>query len=303
MDQDIKSSYTEQHKGGAEFHREKEMIFDYVILNGELIPIEQAQIFLFNSALFSNFGVYEAVKIDQGRPFFLKEHLHRLFNSAQLLDLKLGVEVATLEAWFKKLIKLDPEATWSLKILVVGALAADETPLIALKPTPLATYPAVYYQTGATAILYEGQRLLPACKSLNMLLNFLARRAATQANTLESLLYHDGHLTEGSRSNLFAVKGGRIITPPKAAVLSGITREIIFAVMQDTAYPIDEMALPAAPHSFDEFFITSTSMHVMPITQIDGRPVGDGRPGPVTKMAMQRFEAFYSQIMTDGEGA
>jgi branched-subunit amino acid aminotransferase/4-amino-4-deoxychorismate lyase len=148
--------------------------------------------------------------------------------------------------------------------------------------------------------LYEGQRSLPACKSLNTLVNYLARRAAIRVGALEGLLHHHGQLTEGARSNIFTVRRGQLITPPATDVLSGITRDVILQVMQDTAYPVVEAPVPVDVSWYDESFISSTSMHVMPITQINGQPVGNGRVGPVTHLVMDRFAAHYRRVMDAG---
>jgi branched-subunit amino acid aminotransferase/4-amino-4-deoxychorismate lyase len=272
-------------------------IFDYAILNGTCLPVDRLQISIFNKALFSGFGVYEAIKVDQGRPFYLEEHVQRLFQSAAMIDLALNVDGPTLISWVETLREIDPQATWRLTVLALGAVEAGEQPLIAMRPEALATYPPHFYRDGAKAVLYQGQRLIPACKSLNTLASYLARRAAIRVGALEGLLYHHGHLTEGSRSNLFAVRQGQLITPPAIEVLSGITRDIIVQVMQDTGHPVIEAPLPAEPSLYDEIFISCTSMHVMPITQIDGRPVGSGQVGPVTKLAAARFAAHYRQVM------
>ena len=166
-----------------------------------------------------------------------------------------------------------------------------------MRPEALRSYPDHLYRTGASAVLFEGQRALPACKSLNTLVNFLARRVATQAGALEGLLHHNGSLTEGARSNLFAVHQGQLVTPPASEVLSGITRDIIVQVMQDTAHPVTEATLSTDLTRYDEIFISSTSMHVMPITRIDGQPIGAGSVGPVTSLAMARFETHYREVM------
>lgn len=279
------------------------MIFNYAILNGKLLPIRQAQIPIFNKAIFSSFGVYETMKVEQGRPFYLQEHLLRLFNSAEMIELESGVDIATLTDWFEKLVKVDPQATWVLRILALGAVEVSGAvkvsagPIIAMWPEVLPTYPSAFYLDGAAAILYEGQRAIPACKSLNALVNYLARRAAIRAGALEGLLHYEGHLTEGARSNIFAVRQGQLVTPPSSEVLSGITRDVIFYVMQKTDHPVVEATVPLDLSLYEEFFISSTSMHVMPITQIDGQPVGDGRVGPITKMVTARFETHYRQTM------
>jgi branched-subunit amino acid aminotransferase/4-amino-4-deoxychorismate lyase len=273
------------------------MIFDYAILNGQLWPVGQAKISVFNQAFFSSFGVYETVKVDRGRPFYLEEHLRRLLQSARMIDLKLGIEIETLAAWFEKLLQLDPQATWSLKLIALGALDAGAGPIIAMQPTPLPTYSADLYQNGAAAILYEGERFMPQCKSLNTLLSYLARREAIRAGAVEGLLYHTGHLTEGSRSNLFVVRQGQVMTPPTGLVLSGITRELILQVMREAGHPVVETPLSVDISLYEEFFISSTSMHVLPVTHINGQPVGDGQVGPLTKIAMAQFKAHYRQTM------
>ncbi|RME76797.1 MAG: hypothetical protein D6784_05095 [Chloroflexi bacterium] len=275
-------------------------IFQTAVVNGRRLPADQAQVSVFNKAVFASFGVYETIKVDRGRPFYLVEHLHRLEHSAALIDLPLPADVPAIAGWVRSLLQLDPQVTCRIFIVALGAVEAGERPLLALQAEPLPTYAPHLYQTGAEAVLFEGARALPACKSLNTLVNFLARRTARQAGALEGLLHHSGYLTEGSRSNLFAVRQGQLLTPPADEVLSGITRDIVLQVMRDTAYPVEEARLPVDISLYDELFITSTSMHVMPITRVEGHPVGTGTVGPVTRLVMDRFEAHYRQKIGDG---
>jgi branched-subunit amino acid aminotransferase/4-amino-4-deoxychorismate lyase len=272
-------------------------IFDYAVVNGELVPLHQVQISLFHPAYFANFGVYETVKIDRGRPFYLPDHLWRLHHSAGILGITLAADIPTLAGWFERLHQVDPQATWTLRILALGALKPQEQPLIAMQADPLPTYPAEFYQNGARAILYEGQRHLPPCKSLNTLISTLARRRATEAGALEGLLHFDGAVTEGSRSNLFAVRKGQLLTPPTSQVLSGITRELVIQVMQATPYPVVEAPLPINFSLYEELFITSTSMHVMPLTQVNRAAIGNGQVGPITRLAMKRFNQHYQKVI------
>lgn len=282
-------------------HPQDSVIFNYAIFNGDLLPVNEAKISIFNQAFFSSFGVYETVKIDNGRPFYLAEHLRRLQKSAEQLNLTLNVDRETLALWFHKLSAVDPQATWSLKIIVLGTTEAEDVPIIAMQPVVLPTYPTQLYRRGGAAILVEGQRVIPACKSLNTLVNYLARHQARQAGALEGLLHHNGYLTEGARSNLFAVQNRNILTPPIAEVLSGITRDVILQVMADSPHPVVEAPLPTDLSLYEEIFISSTSMHVMPITTIDNKPVGSGRVGPVTQIAMARFNRFYAEYMRSAE--
>jgi branched-subunit amino acid aminotransferase/4-amino-4-deoxychorismate lyase len=220
-----------------------------------------------------------------------------------MLELDLGVDVPTLAAWFERLGQVEPQATWTLRIFGIGATEAGSKPIIAMQADSLPLYPRTFYETGASAVLYEGQRHLPACKSLNTLANYLARRAATQVGALEGLLYHHDHLTEGARSNLFAMQQGQLITPPETEVLSGITRDIIIQIMRGTAYPVIEAPVLVDLSLYEEIFISSTSLHVMPITRIDGQAIGASQVGPVTRLAMERFERHYRQVMAGNEGS
>ncbi len=278
--------------------QEKSEIFNYVVVNGEVMPAEAAQTWLFNPAYFYSFGIYETVKIDRGRPFYLREHLQRLLNSAGMIDLDLNLDVETLALWFDRLQDIDRQATWSLKMLGLGDLSGGQ-PLVGLQALPLSTYPDHFYTEGARAVLYEGERALPRCKSLNTLVNYLAGAKARRAGALEGLLHNNGYLSEGSRSSLFAVREGRLLATPEAKVLPGITRDVLSHVMQTTAYPIIDVDLPADLSLYEEMFITATSMHVMPITEVEGHPIGDGRVGPITQLAMERFDGHYRAVMAE----
>lgn len=277
--------------------KKRSKIFNYAVVNGARIPFEQAQVSIFNKALWASFGVYETVKVDRGCPFYLEEHLHRLHQSAVMLDLGLEPDTATLTGWFELLLEVDRQATWSLRIVALGASDSGEKPVVAMQADVLPTYPDILYEKGTSAVLYAGQRSLPMCKSLNTLMNHLARRAAHRLGAVEGLLHHNGYLTEGARSNLFAVRGGKLITPPKEEVLSGITRDIILQEMRETDFPVFEEPMPVDLSLYDELFITSTSMQVLPIIKVNDQAIGDGQVGPVTRLAMARFKAHYQQLV------
>lgn len=282
--------------------KKRSQIFDYAVVDGRRVPFEQAQVSIFNKALWASFGVYESVKVDKGCPFYLEEHLRRLHQSAAMLDLGLELDITTLEGWFELLLEIDRQATWSLRIVALGASNPDERPIVAMQADVLPTYPETFYEKGTAAVLYAGQRSLPMCKSLNTLVNHLARRAAHQVGAVEGILHHNGYLTEGARSNLFAVRAGKLITPPAEEVLSGITRDIILQEMRETDFPVVEALLPVDLSLYDELFITSTSMHVLPVVRVNDQAIGDGRVGPVTRLAMARFNSHYQQVVCVAAG-
>jgi branched-chain amino acid aminotransferase len=274
------------------------MEFEHVILNGQLRPATEARVSLFSPALFSSFGVYESVEVVEGIPFHLYDHLSRLAESAEMIELSLPYSAHDISSWVRRLILENGNRDCLLRIIALGVTRAEDEALVALLPQPLPRYPDSCYREGAAVITYEGSRSLPACKSLNTLVNYLARRQATRANVHEAVLRTDGEMTEGSRSNIFAVRRGELLTPPSARALSGITRDIVIRLALEAGYrasevPLNVMDLPR----FDEFFVTSTSMHIIPIVRIGDVLVGKGQVGPVTLDLMDRFERYHRRYI------
>ncbi len=271
----------------------------FVSRNGELIPPAEARISIFNPALSGSYGVYESFQIVHGVPFAESEHLQRLAHSAAMIDLALPADLATFRAWIAGLLSANEAVECALRIFVLGPENGGETAAY-IWPQPAPTYPAAFYSEGATAITFEGQRSLPQAKTLNTLVSFLAQRNARAAGVHEGLLYHDGHLTEGSNSNLFSVIDDTLLTAPAQQVLSGVARDMVFRVAGQHDIPLREtdLALSDMPR-WHECFITSTSRHVMPITAIDGRPVGDGRVGPHSRRLMALFEDYFRQMIAE----
>ena len=153
-------------------------------------------------------------------------------------------------------------------------------------------YPKHFYQHGAKVITYAGERLIPTAKVKDLLLNFLAYRAAAQAGALDALLVDNGgNIREGTRSNFFAIKNKTLYTPPADEVLEGITKKIILEICAPH-FKIEESRIKLSElENYDEFFITSTSMNVMPIGQIDDLKL---RPAfPQTKLIQNLFQDYY----------
>jgi D-alanine transaminase len=269
----------------------------YISRNGVLIPPAEAHISVLTPTLYGAYGVYEAMQVVRGVPFEEAAHLRRLARSAEILGLPLPAELATFQRWIAEVLAANGVPACTLRLFVVGPENGEDA-IAYIWPQQPPVYPQDYYALGAAAITFEGCRYLPQAKSLNSLVSFLAQRAARAAGVHEALLYRDGHLTEGSNSNLFAVADGVVLTPPASTVLSGVTRDLVMALAGAQGMSLSEELLPLAEAArWDECFITSSSRHVMPITKVDGRPVGAGRVGPVTRRMMALFEAFIARSM------
>jgi branched-subunit amino acid aminotransferase/4-amino-4-deoxychorismate lyase len=267
--------------------------------NGELIPPAEARISIFNPALSRSYGGYESFQVIHSIPFAETEHLERLAHSAAMIDLALPGDLPTFRSWIAGVLAANQAVECALRIFVLGPENGGETGAY-IWPQPAPSYPAAFYSEGATAITFEGERSLPQAKTLNTLVSFLAQRRAKAAGVHEGLLYHDGHLTEGSNSNLFAVIDGTLFTPPAQQVLSGVARDMVFHVAERSGIPLREadLALTDLPR-WQECFITSTSRHIMPVTVVDGRPVGDGHVGPHTRGVMGLFEDYFDQMIVE----
>jgi D-alanine transaminase len=269
----------------------------YISRNGILVAPADASVSVLTPALYGAYGVYESLQVVDGSPFEEAGHLRRLARSAEILALPLPADLGTFHHWIAEVLAANGVPACTLRIFVVGPENGGEA-VAYIWPQAQPVYPQEYYVGGVSAITFEGCRYLPQAKSLNSLVSFLAQRAARAAGVHEGLLCRDGYLTEGSNSNLFALVDGVVMTPPAQAVLAGVTRDLVIALAAANGIPFREEPLPlAATARWTECLITSTSRHVMPVTTVDGKPVGDGRVGPVTRKLMALFEAYFADAM------
>lgn len=275
----------------------------YVSRNGVLIQPAQACVSVFNPAIYGAYGVYESMEVARGVVFAEDAHLQRLARSAALLDLALPADLSTFKKWIGEILAAHDAPECTLRLFVVGAERGRQA-IAFIWPQPPITYPPHLYTVGAATITVPGQRFLPEAKSINTLVSYLARRKAVAAGAHEGLLVHDGYITEGANSNFFAVLRDEVITPPAELVLPGVTRDILIGLARGAGIAVREAPLALAGASeWTECFITSTSRHVMPVTRIDGRPVGSGAVGPVTGRLMALFAEHFERAIGHPGGA
>ena len=273
------------------------MAFYHVGLNGQIVPAGEAQVSLLHTALLNGFGIYESIEVISGRPFHLDEHMARLADSARLIEIDLPYAPDEIGGWVRRLTQTVDEDC-ILRVVVLGAASEGDSVIVAILPQVLPRYPERYYRQGVRLVTYEGCRHMPACKSLSTLVNFLARRHAAHAGVHEAILSCDGQLTEGSRSNIFAVQHGELLTPPAGQVLSGITRDIVARLAGESGYPVRQRCLWLAElPKYDEFFITSTSMHIIPVVEIDNIRVNGGQVGRISAEMVRRFEDYHRRYL------
>jgi branched-chain amino acid aminotransferase len=283
----------------------------FASVNGEISPADQARVSVLDTGFVFGDGVYETLRTYSGRPFLLDRHLARLRASAA----RLGFEVPRSDESLSREIDLvlsragNPE---SYIRLIVTRGTGDMSyrfervkgPTIAIVVKPFEPLPDRYYAEGVPVIISSIRRnhpraLDPAIKSCNLLNSVLSVREAQAAGAIEPILLNDaGDVAEGASSNVFIVKDGTALTPPLAAgILAGVTRALILEMAAELGVAAREETLRAADLlSADEAFLTSTVREALPITSIDGKPVGSGRPGPITQRILQGFREYARRV-------
>ena len=277
---------------------------EFVILNGKAIKKEDATISIFDKAIFFDFAVYDSLKVIKGKPFFPKFHAERLLESAKVIGLEHNFDKDFIVNSYNLLIEKNKMTNGIIRVLFVGAGDKTEIPRLYMFVLGLTFYPEKFYKKGVKVITFEGERHFPQSKTTDLILNFLAYRKAQEEGALDSLLIdRGGFIREGTRTNFFAVKDGKIYTAPLSDVLEGITRKILMEIAKKNDLEVVEKKIKLADlDKYQEFFITSTSMNVMPVVEIRDKIVSK-EVGPITKQLMKLFKDYYKKEVFNEECA
>ncbi len=274
-----------------------------VYLDGEFVPENEAKISVFDHGFLYGDGVFEGIRAYNGRVFRLREHIDRLYDSAKAIDLEIPISKDEfIEIILETLRKNDLRDAYIRPIVTrgVGDLGLDprkcSKPSIIVITKPWGKLYGDLYEKGLTAITVGVRRnsfdaLPPNIKSLNYLNNVLAKIEANAKGGDEAIfLDRNGYISEGSGDNIFIVKNGEVSTPPTINNLKGITREVVIELIEKLGIPFRETNLGLYDlYTADEVFVTGTAAEIAPIVVIDGRKIGDGKPGKITKMLMDEF--------------
>ncbi len=245
---------------------------NYAVRNCELIPEEEATVPVTRREVFYGFAVYESLKVLEGVPLFVEEHLDRLFESARVLRLVHSFSRGAIADSFRSLAEANELGDASIRMLLIGG----EEPELFAYTAELPTYSEKLYRSGAESITYRGERMFPRAKSSSLLLNYIAGREAAERGALEALLVdREGRALEGTRSNLFAVRDGELLTAGED-VLAGVTRKHILDSFAEAGGRIryEKLSLQMLlAGRCEELFISSTSMGALPLRSIDGKDI------------------------------
>ncbi len=277
---------------------------DYVYLNGEFVPAAEAQISVFDHGFLYGDGLFETMRSYNGRVFLLSEHLERLYRSARALDIDVPLSRQELEGVIEQLISLNGANLYIRLTVSRGPGPVGIDPRLCQTPTVVITSKEIkidesLYLKGARAIFVQTLRNLagatmPEVKSLNFLNNILAKQEVIKAGAEEGfMLNYLGQVTEGTVSNVFMVRRGCILTPPpESGLLVGITRLKVMDLAREAGLRVNEQVLYKKDFAdAEEVFYTNSGSEVVPVTELDGRPVGSGVPGGITKKLLEHYRS------------
>lgn len=283
----------------------------FASINGEIIPGDAARVSVLDNGFTFGDGVYETLRTYDGRPLRLGRHLERLRRSAERIGITIPVDDGLLTARLRALLARAGHRDSFIRFVVtrgVGDISYHfdriQGPTIVMVVKPFEPYPEEHYTQGIPLAIVSVRRnhpatVDPAIKSCNLLNNILAVREAQAKGAIEAILLNlAGEVAECASSNIFAVRRGGVTTPPlSAGILAGVTRDIVLEIgreigldMREETLSVDELL------SADEVFITSSLKEAAPVRTIDGRTIGNGRPGPITRKIEAAFQAALPRL-------
>ncbi len=283
-----------------------------IYLDGQMVERDQARISVFDHGLLYGDGVFEGIRAYNGRVFRLDQHIRRLERSARAIMLDIPMTHEELMEATVESCRANEVRDGYIRLVVtrgVGDLGLDPRkcpkPSVFIIAANIQLYPPALYETGLPLITCSTRRnsadsLDPGIKSLNYLNNILAKIECIQADVEEGiLLTHTGMVSECTGDNIFVVRDGALLTPPaESGILDGITRGAVIECAEHEGIPVYERAFPITEvYTADECFLTGTAAELVPVVKVDGRIIGAGKPGAVTKRLLNRF-----RDLTQSEG-
>jgi D-alanine transaminase len=282
-----------------------------VFLNGKLLPAEQASVSVLDRGFIFGDGVYELVPVYSRVPFRLEEHLARLERSLGEAKIRNPYSRAQWRAHIYQLIDAQPFEDQGVYFQVTRGVAKRDhafpkglEPTVFMMSNPLTNPPPAQVEKGAAAVSAQDNRWLRCdIKSISLIGNCLLRQVSAEVGAAETILFRDGKLTEASASNVFIVRRGVIQSPPKSnLILPGITYDVVVELAAANALPLEFRDIAEAEvRAADEIWVTSSSREVLAIVELDGKRIGDGRPGPLFRRMYQLYQEFKQKVMRTGK--
>jgi len=282
-----------------------------VFLNGSFMPVEEARVPVLDRGFIFGDGVYELIPVYSRVPFRMDEHLARLERSLSAVRIRNPYSRAEWRDIILQLVAKQPFEDQGVYFQVTRGVAKrdhafprDGAPTVFLMSNPLVNPPQEMVERGAAAVSAVDDRWHRCdIKSISLIGNCLLRQVSADAGAVETILFRDGKLTEASASNVFVVKRGVILSPPKSnLILPGITYDVVAEIAQAAGLPLEYRDVSEAEvRGADEVWVTSSSKEVLAIVTLDGKPVAGGTPGPVFRRVHALYQEFKQKVMRAGK--
>lgn len=272
-------------------------------VNGAFVPATQAVLPLNDLGIVRGYGVFDLLRTYGKTPFRLRDHIQRLESSASQIGLGMPWSTAELEEIVLQTYAANDMADAAIRIVVTGGpsdnyMTPQGNPSLMVMVHPIVPYPARYYVDGCKAVSTLIERTMATVKSLNYIGAIVAMNDASKVDAVEAIYLDDqDRLTEGTRANLFVIRGNLLITP-REGVLKGITRQVVLEVATGEFEVVEGPIHYQDLGTFDEAFLTSTTKEILPVVQIDDHMIGTGRPGPQTQRLTELFNAYVRSVTT-----
>jgi D-alanine transaminase len=282
-----------------------------VYLNGEFLPLERARVPVMDRGFLFGDGVYEVIPAYGGRLFRLDHHLRRLDNSLAAIRMDNPLSDGRWETLLQRLVSQYPGRDLGVYLQVTRgpaetrdhSIPRNVSPTVFAMASPIDPPDPTLAECGVAAVTRDDIRWeLCHIKATTLLANVLLRQQARDADAIEAILVRDGEVTEGAASNLFIVSDGLVLTPPKGPhLLPGITRDLVLELAAEAGVPCAEASIRAGQlAAADEIWLTSSTREILPVTRLDGAPVGSGVPGPLWRHMAERYQAYKARLRASG---
>ena len=273
---------------------------EYYSVNGEIVPVAQARLGAADLGLLRGYGVFDYFRVVRGTPLFIDDYLARFERSVNLLNMELPVTLAELKRHIHELIEANSASEAGVRLLLTGGYSPDgftpAEPNLVVLEHPLTPPDEERYRRGSNLTVYEYVRDIPEVKTTNYAVAIQQLPQQRAADAIDVLYHQQGRVSETSRSNIFIVKAGVILTPGER-ILRGITRKQILHLarerfeVQETEITLEDV------YSADEVFITSSVKGVMPIVKVGESVIGSGQPGDVSRQLVKAFAAHVEDYL------
>ena len=278
-----------------------------IYIDGKYYDKADAKVSVFDHGLLYGDGIFDGIRIYNGKVFKIKEHIERLYESAKAIILEIPMTKEEMKAAVEDAVKVNERKDGYIRLVITrgeGSLGLDpascKKATVIIIVSDIQLYPKEYYEKGIALVTVTSRRIPSECldpriKSLNYLNNIMAKLEAKQAGCLEAVMLNtQGFVAECTADNIFIVKEGRLLTPSVYhGALEGITRQTVMEIAEKIGIKSEETTLaPYDLYTADECFLTGTGAEIVPVVKIDGRVIGSGVPGKVTKILVENFKKY-----------